>query len=350
MLSIGPHRDPSARQLPQVPDRERSPLSVNALVNERVKSVITSDLFREESISPETRAFLAQFRATSHSAPSVLNTSLAELRAARARGSTRLASGADEIVAGPAGELTVRCFVPPDACGAYLHFHGGGFVMGGPDQQDPLLDRIARERTFAVFSVGYRLAPEHPFPAATDDCLAAAAWLLHQARGRVGGGPLFIGGESVGAYLAVSVLLRLREQGLASTFAAALLNFGIFDLDLTPSARNWGDQVAVISTPILRHYQHAFVGHRADLRSPAVSPMYADLTGLPPALFTVGTLDPLLDDSLMMSQRWIAAGNSAELAVYPGGLHGFLFSPIPLAEQALARQLEYLRERHGCSS
>ena len=311
--------------------------------------MITPDLFREDSIDPETRAFLARFHAAAEGASSVVNTSLSDLREARAQGAARLSSGIEEVVPGAAGELALRCFIPPDARGAYLHFHGGGFVMGGPDQQDVLLDRIARESGLAVISVGYRLAPEHPFPAAPDDCLAAATWLLGQSGHRFGGGPLFLGGESVGAHLAVSVLLRLREEGLASAFAAALLNFGIFDLDLTPSARNWGDRFAVISTPILRRYQHAFTGHHSDLRSPTVSPMYADLTDLPPALFTVGTLDPLLDDSLMMSQRWIAAGNSAELAVYPGGLHGFTLSDLPIAERALARQLRYLDERRDIS-
>jgi acetyl esterase len=316
--------------------------------------VITTDLFSEEAIDPETKTFLAQFRVMNEGAPSVLNTPLNELREARERGTAaapmvRLPSGSDEIVPGPAGGLMLRCFVPDDAYGAYLHFHGGGFVMGGPSQQDPLLDRFARERGLAVISVGYRLAPEHPFPAALDDSYAAALWLIYQAAERFGNGPLFIGGESAGAYLAVQVLLRLRNKGLTNLFRAALLNFGIFDLGLSPSARNWGDRTAIISTPILRNYVGSFVPDDQDPQSAQVSPLYADLTDMPPALFTVGTLDPLLDDSLLMSQRWLAAENSAELAVYPGGMHGFTMFPIPIAEQALARQLDFLQRWQAVS-
>lgn len=79
-------------------------------------------------------------------------------------------------------------------------------------------------------------------------------------------------------------------------------------------------------------------------RDPDVSPLYADLRGLPPALFTIGTLDPLLDDSLFMYARWVAAGNNAELAICPGGVHGFTLFPIPLAQQALDRMAGFLTD------
>lgn len=302
------------------------------------------DTFEDDAITPDTRAFITQLRAGG-GGPSVLNTPLAQLREAKARGSVRLAAGSDEVIAGPGGELPLRCFSPEHPGGAYLHVHGGGFVMGGPDQQDVLLDTMARRAGMAVISVGYRLAPEYRFPAAPDDCLVAAIWLAEQARaGRFGSGPLFIGGESAGAHLAVSVLLRLREMGHAGLFRAALLNFGIFDLALSASARRWWDLELIISTPILRRYMELLLGPDDDVRSPLVSPVHADLAGLPPALFTVGSLDPLFDDSQLMAQRWIKAGNSAELAVYPGGVHGFTLFALPIAQAAIEHQVDYLTQ------
>ena len=162
--------------------------------------------------------------------------------------------------------------------------------------------------------------------------------------GAFGGGPLAIGGESAGAYLAVTTLLRLRDQHAQSPFAAALLNYGAFDLSLTPSARNWGDEYMILSTPILRKYLDMFVGGHADRTAPEVSPLHARLNDLPPAFFMVGTLDPLLDDSLFMAQRWMAAGNHAQLEVFAGGLHAFNAFPIDIAREAASCQSGFLNK------
>jgi len=99
-----------------------------------------------------------------------------------------------------------------------------------------------------------------------------------------------------------------------------------------------------LSTPIIRWFTDQFVPEEKR-RDPDVSPLYADLRGLPPALFTVGTMDPLLDDSLFMYGRWVAAGNEADLAVYPGGLHGFDAFPTPLARTANERIEQFLTSR-----
>ena len=97
-----------------------------------------------------------------------------------------------------------------------------------------------------------------------------------------------------------------------------------------------------LSTPIIEWFTDHFVPERARRADPDASPLNADLRGMPPALFTVGTLDPLLDDTLFMAQRWLAAGNRAELAVYPGGVHGFNLFPMPLGEAALRRSESFL--------
>ena len=146
-----------------------------------------------------------------------------------------------------------------------------------------------------------------------------------------------IGGESAGAHLSAITLVRLRDRHAATPFSAANLVYGCYDVSLTPSARNWGERYLIISTPIIEWFAGMWLPDRARRAEPDVSPLYADLCGLPPALFTVGTLDPLLDDSLFMAARWAAAGSRAELAVYPGGVHGFNLFPLPLAEVANRR-------------
>jgi acetyl esterase/lipase len=115
---------------------------------------------------------------------------------------------------------------------------------------------------------------------------------------------------------------------------------------MTPSQRLWGDRNLVLSAPIMRwFYDHFLPGSDPEARrSPELSPLYADLAGLPPALFTVGTVDPLLDDSLFMHARWLQAGNRARLDVYPEGIHGFTLLPIGLARLAAERQIAFLAE------
>ncbi|MEQ1890865.1 MAG: alpha/beta hydrolase, partial [Alphaproteobacteria bacterium] len=193
-----------------------------------------------------------------------------------------------------------------------------------------------------VVSVEYRLAPEHPFPAGPDDCEAAAVWLLANAKREFGADRIFIGGESAGGHLAALTVLRMRDRHKYTGFAGANLVFGVFDLGLTPSAANWGGEPLIINTPVMRWFiDHFGVSDKA--RSPEVSPLYADTSNLPPALFTVGTRDPLRDDSLFMYARWIAGGNRAELAVYPGGAHGFTAFPTQMGAAARARCEAFLR-------
>jgi acetyl esterase/lipase len=219
--------------------------------------------------------------------------------------------------------VALRALVPPSPRGVYLHVHGGGWVLGAADQQDPRLAALAAATGLACVSVDYRLAPEHPFPAAPDDCERAARWLARHARARLGAELTAIGGESAGAHLSLVTMLRLRARdGFA--FRAANLVYGMYDLAMTPSARAFGNaRRLVLRTLDIERFLGAFVPAGTDLRDPDVSPLHADLRGLPPALLTIGTEDALLDDSLFLAARWLAAGNHAEVAVFPGGCHGF---------------------------
>jgi acetyl esterase len=241
--------------------------------------------------------------------------------------------------------LKVRIIRPPGALrGALLHIHAGGFTFGTPAMADGGNSELARAAALAVVSVDYRLAPEHPHPAALDDCERAALWLLANAATEFGTERLLIGGESVGASLAVLTLLRLRDQHAAARrFCGANLALGNYDFSGTPSQRHSTSALFLSPERLRATVAAAFPGRDADaLRDPAISPLYASLAGLPAAIFSVGTQDAVLDDSLFMAQRWQAAGNRAELQVYPEATHQFLLLHTAMALEGRRRIAAFL--------
>jgi acetyl esterase len=246
-------------------------------------------------------------------------------------------------IAGPAGPLRLRVLRSGDVRACYLHVHGGGWALGGPDRQDGTLLRFAAAARVAVVAVGYRLAPRHPHPAGLADCVAALRWLAANGERELGCARLIAGGESAGAHLAALALLALRDRGELAGVCAANLAYGVYDVSMTPSARRWGGERIVVNTPDLARFARMYAP-AARRRDPGVSPLYADLRGMPPALFSCGTLDPLLDDTLFMAARWAAAGSPAALDLHPGAPHEFLNlrEPIPAAAEARARMAEFI--------
>ncbi|MFH2131032.1 MAG: alpha/beta hydrolase, partial [bacterium] len=242
------------------------------------------------------------------------------------------------------GKLPVRVFIPETVKGVYLHIHGGGFMLGRAHHSDVSNVAIARTCNLAVVSVDYRLAPENPYPAGADDCEAAARWLVENVRQEFGVEQIMIGGESAGGNLAAVTLLRMRDRHGFTGFSGANLIYGVYDLSGTPSSRSWGEERKYVLTGKLMDWFHEnYVSDgRHTLDDPELSPLFKPLHDMPPALFTVGTLDPLLDDSLFMHARWLAAGNKAELAIYPGGIHAFNAFPIKLAQEANQRVMAFL--------
>lgn len=244
-------------------------------------------------------------------------------------------------------EIPLRIIAPDQPKAVYLHIHGGGWVLGSAEQQDPMLERTADATGCAVISVEYRLAPEHPYPAGPDDCEDAAAWLVKHAKVEFGTDTLTIGGESAGGHLSAVTLLRMRDRYGYTGFRGANLVYGAFDLSMTPSQRAFGNRRLVLRTIDMQQFYNAFLPTVTDRQVPDISPLFADLKGLCPALFSVGTQDALLDDTLFMHARWVAAGNDADLAIYPGGAHGFTLFPNRLAEEAEARSQAFLRQVIG---
>jgi acetyl esterase/lipase len=307
-------------------------------------------LFHPDAVAAETRALNEAMIKLLSDQPNWWVAGAATTRAARRRGdgpfpapvfSTRATT---RTIPGTDGhDIPLRIIAPAAPRGVYLHIHGGGWVLGGADMQDPMLERLADATNLAVISVEYRLAPEHPYPAGPDDCEAAAAWLARNARTEFGSDALTVGGESAGGHLAAVTVIRLRDRHGYTGFRGANLVYGAFDLSLTPSQRQFGETRLVLRTSDITQFGNAFLPSITDRRDPDISPLFADLKGLCPALFSVGTQDALLDDTLFMYARWIAAGNPADLAIHSGGAHGFTLFPNKLAEQAESRMVAFLQ-------
>ncbi len=320
-----------------------------------VTDYLDPKLFSDGAIPQETKTANAAIIAAMTGMPEWWDVGVAKVRAARARGEGVFPAAVKSERArwieidGPAGKIPLRVIAPEQSRGVYLHIHGGGHTLGAADQQDRLLERIADGARLTAISVEYRLAPENPFPAGPDDCEAAALWVSDHLKD-FGGDTLAIGGESAGAHLSALTILRLRDKHGKTPFHAANLVFGVFDLGMTPSARAFGDdERLVLRTLDIHKFGDAFLPGMSETekRAPHISPLYADLSGLCPALFTVGTKDALLDDSLFMHARWIAAGNRGELDIYPGACHGFVAFPTPQTFASIARQTDFINAALG---
>jgi acetyl esterase/lipase len=237
--------------------------------------------------------------------------------------------------AAPAVHVHSPAAAGPDR-GCILWIHGGGYLMGSPYADAAQLDRWCLQLDCVVVSVDYRLAPEHPYPAALDDCEAALAWVFTQA-GTLGiePGRTGVAGSSAGAGLAAALALRARDTGSAAPAFQLLIAPMLDDRRGSPSAQ-WAD------APVWARHANgvgwaAYLGGLADADVPpyAAAARAEDLTGLPPACILVGTADLFLDECIEQARRLAHAGVPTELHVYDGATHGFLSMA---AETSVARR------------
>jgi acetyl esterase len=310
---------------------------------------------RDETRAAVTAAMETMARSGTLGGPVSSNDPLARVRASREAMMRNLVKpvpeGEDREIAG----RRCRVFLPGDDAGTgvlYLHFHGGGMISGAPELNDAENLALSRRYGIPVVSASYRLAPEHPYPAGLDDCFAVARWLLENGAKPVTEGGfaarrLILGGESAGGYLAAAVLLRIRDElGAASRVAGANLVYGVHDWGQSPShlGLRATDGPDLLSPDAVTFFTDAYLPGRTgeERRHPAVSPAFADLHGLPPALLSVGTGDHLLDDTLLLASRWSAAGGQVELFVGPDLPHGFGLFPCELTRRWAQRTAEWL--------
>src|SRR6516164_4697213 len=226
-----------------------------------------------------------------------------------------------------------------------LFLHGGGFIIGSPALYRHVTWRIAEATRARVLAVDYRLAPEHPFPAALEDAISAYHWLLAD-----GADPrqIAVMGDSAGGGLVFSLMLRLRDEGVVLPGAAVALSPWT-DLALTgPSLR-----LNCVADPLLnaedppQFVEDYLAG--ADPRTPYASPLYGDPAGLPPTMIQVGSDEVLRDDAVRMADRMREAGCHVELEIWPRMPHVWhAFAPlIPEAHRAIERVGAFVRERTG---
>ncbi|KAH6959540.1 putative carboxylesterase [Fusarium avenaceum] len=248
--------------------------------------------------------------------------------------------------------IEIRVIETAGPCnGIFLHFHAGGYVIGSNASYDGYLKRLSEASGLTMASVEYRLAPEHPFPAGRDDCVDAAVFALSAQGISDLGAPLrVLGGESAGAWFAVTVALELRDKhgiNLQSHIAAICAGYGIYDLTYTPSLLSHTRNIVLNRESMMKFAEAAF-GQILfiDRKRPDISPLYADLSNLPPAHFLVGNIEPLLDDSIFMASKWINAGNEAELEIVEGACHAFTLFPMGDAtEQGIQAVVKFLRRQ-----
>jgi len=232
-----------------------------------------------------------------------------------------------------------------DAGRVLLFLHGGGFQFGSLRSDGELAARLGRASGMRVLVVEYRLAPEHPFPAALDDVVTALQWLRASAGG--GDARIAVAGDSAGGGLAVSLLVATRDSGRELPVAAVLMSPTV---DLTGSGASMTERVNddPISTPALLSQLASDYLAGADPRTPLASPLFAELSGLPPLLVLVGTSDLLLSDAERLATAARAAGVAVELKVGEGLPHVYpLMLGTPEAAAATAQIGSFLRARAG---
>jgi epsilon-lactone hydrolase len=225
----------------------------------------------------------------------------------------------------------------------FLLLHGGGYNAGSPKTHRKLAANLARATNMRVLTPDYRLAPEHPFPAGVKDALLAFGWLLSQGRKE---SDIVIGGDSAGGGLALSMLLALREAG-APMPRAAVLMAPWTDLTVSsPSYERLRSRDPIITREGLREAGLWYAGRR-DPADPMLSPLFADLTGLPPLLIHAGGDEVMVDDSRLLGERAQVAGVDVTMKIWPGLWHVFHSATpdVPEAVQAIAEIGEFVRGR-----
>ncbi|MEQ9039652.1 MAG: alpha/beta hydrolase [Silicimonas sp.] len=230
----------------------------------------------------------------------------------------------------------------PDAP-TLLYIHGGGWCGGSIELNDPAARGMVRDSGWNILSISYRLAPEHPYPAGLDDCMAAIHWLRAES-GTLGlrTGPVALGGASAGANLALAASLALGRKDMA----ALVLFYGVFGHDLnTESHRAYRNGPGLTGERMVEIFDMYDPENRRR-HDPLIAPLHAeDLTGMPPACLIAAEHDVLLDDSRRMAARLTDAGVAVEFHMEPGVTHGFINRGrlVPSARQSVSRAASFLK-------
>lgn len=310
-----------------------------------------------EKAYPEVRALLEAIDA--ESAPPLQTLPPEEARKAASE-ALKLSSGEPEEVGhvedlripGPGGPIPIRVYAPagPGPFPALVYFHGGGWVLCDLDTHDNICRLICRAAGAAVVAVDYRLAPEHRFPAAVDDCYAATLWTAANAE-RLGIDPdrIATGGDSAGGNLAAVISLRCRDEGGPALALQVLVypvtNLASFD---TPSYQEFAEGYH-LSRAEMEWFRDSYLAGPADAHHPHASPLLApDLRALPPAVVITAECDPLRDEGEAYARRLAGAGVAVTCTRYSGMIHPF-FSLIGVLSQGRQAVEQVAAAVHACA-
>ena len=285
------------------------------MLDPQAKALI--DLIAERGIPPthtltpaDARVFYRERRSFSQPAPRAM----AEVRELSATG--------------PLGAIPLRLYRPAGVASpapTLVYFHGGGWVIGDLDTHDVLCRQLADEAGCVVVAVDYRMGPEHRFPAAPDDCMAATRWLQAQA-GALGLDParFAVGGDSAGGNLAAVVCLAWRDAGEAVPLQFQLLIYPATDMRATAPSHTSNGQGYVLTSDTIAYFQGHYLD-RDQLADWRASPLlHANLAGLPPALVLTAGFDPLRDEGRQYADALSAAGSTAQYVCFERQIHGFI--------------------------
>lgn len=252
---------------------------------------------------------------------------------------------------GPAGPIPLRIYTPVAAGSAALpaliFFHGGGFVIGDLDCYEGLCRSLTNESNCRVISADYRLAPEHRFPAAVEDCFAVAKWIEEQAPD-LGVDPnrLAIAGDSAGANLAAVTCLLAKQNKGTPRFAFQLLIYPVMGFGPENSTRPFGTGY-LLENRTIEWFRDHYLPKDFDRNDPRLSPLAADdLSGLPPAYIVTAGFDPLRDEAIAYAEKLKQAGVKVSHMDYPTMIHGFfsMQALIPLSSEAIGAAAHAVRD------
>ncbi|HEY7295140.1 MAG TPA: alpha/beta hydrolase [Dehalococcoidia bacterium] len=303
-------------------------------------------------LDPQAKAVLDQMAALGDPplgtvSPEETRRNMAARRAAMPPGEP-VARTEDRSIPGPAGSIPVRIY-SPEGNGPFpvlVYLHGGGWVIGDIESHDASVRALTNRSGCLIVSVDYRLAPEHKFPAAADDCFAATQWVAQHAP-EFGGDParLAVGGDSAGGNLAAVVALMAKQRG-GPRIAFQLLIYPVTDHNLDTESYRTNAEGYLLTRESMAWFWDHYLNTPADGRNPLASPLQADsFSGLPPALVITAEYDPLRDEGEAYAKRLEEAGVQVTCTRYDGMIHGFfgMFLLIDKAKQALDQAAAALR-------
>lgn len=301
------------------------------------------------------RAAEAGVRPAHELTPAEARAQLEEMSRVRDADRTEVRMVVDVVIDGPGGDLALRVYWPSDQASelqpAILFFHGGGHVLGSLDTHDLVARNLCADTGCLVVSVDYRLAPEHKFPAAAEDCFVAAKWLAGNTR-QLGVDParIAVAGDSAGANLAAVVALMAREAG-GPDLCFQLLVYPVADYACdTPSYTEWAEGAGVLTARGMEWFRDHYLRGPDDRTDWRAAPLRArDFSNLPPALVITAECDVLHDEGVALAEALEAGGTQVEHRDYAGMMHGF-YSFAPVVDDGRAAQrfaAERLRAAFG---